>query len=282
MRAPSELPTVSMSMLRWRARVPRIALICTCVVLSTVGLRTSLGHKPPVASRSAAVTTSSTSVDGFAEAFTRTYLSFSPRDAAARERQLRAFGFDADGLSGDDGGNSPRTIAWSAPVASSPGGRGRRVVTILADDGHRRWYLAVTVTIDRTGRLAVVVPPALVGPPAVRSVAAVAPELEVDDPALTQVAVRAVRHYLAGERSDLVADLAPRAAVTLPSAPARVADVVAVTWVGRPSRVAVSVVAAAPGGLRLTLRYELDMVRVAGRWLVRCIQVNPLNREVLP
>jgi hypothetical protein len=222
------------------------------------------------------------SVDGFAEAFARTYLSFPSQNPAVREKQLRAFGFDAGALTQDDGGDSPRTIAWSAPVASSSGGRGRRVVTVLADDGHRRWYLAVTVTIDRAGRLAVVAPPALVGAPAVRSVAAVAPELEVDDPALTQVAVRAVRHYLAGERSDLVADLVPGVAVTLPSVPAQVADVVAVTWVARPARVAVSVVAAASGGLRLTLRYELEMGRVAGRWLVRRIQVNPLNREVLP
>lgn len=272
-----QAPTISVTTLRWRARAPRLALIGTCGVLCMAGLRAMLVDKAPVSADSSAVRVDVASIDGFAEAFARTYLSFSPRDPAVREKQLRAFGFDVGALTGDDGGERPRTIAWSAPVASSSGGRGRRIVTVLADDGRRRWYLAVTVARDRTGRLAVVALPAVVGPPAVRANVAAAPELEVDDPALTQVARRAVRHYVAGERTDLVADLAPRAAVTLPSLSLRVADVVAVTWAARPRRVAVAVVAAASGGLRLTLRYELDMVRVAGRWLVRRVQVNPLN-----
>jgi Conjugative transposon protein TcpC len=272
--------SVSVTAMRWRERAPRIALVATCVVLSTVGLRTVLGHAARVPVRPLATTASSTSVDGFAEAFARSYLSFSPRDPDARDRRLRAFGFDAGALAAD-GDATPRAIVWSVAVASVARGRTGRVVTVLADDGHQDWYLAVTVSTDRAGRLSVVQPPAIVGSPAVSPAALAPPELEVDDSALKQVAERAVRHYLAGDRADLSADLAPRAAVTLPSVPVRVADVVSTTWVARPARLAVSVVAAARGGLRLTLRYELDVVRVAGRWLVRSVQVNPLDREDL-
>jgi hypothetical protein len=271
--------TVSLSALRWRARAPRTALTATCIVLSVLGLRALLATPTATPVQRLIGAPDTSAVGGFAEGFARAYLSFAPSDPDARERRLQGYGFVDAASSPDDGGRVARRIIWTAALSSQKPSLDRRVVTVLADDGDRQWYLAVTVSRDRGGRLYVAGPPAVVGPPMVASTATSTPELEVEDATLRQAAERIVRHYLVAQRTDLVADLAPRAVVTTPRVPLRVADVVATTWVERPSRVAVSLVAAGPRGLRLTLRYELIVVRVAGRWLVRSIQVNPLDRE---
>ena len=104
-------------------------------------------------------------------------------------------------------------------------------------------------------------------------------ELEVDGGGLRQVADRVVRHYLGGDRADLVADLTRDAFVTYPPVAMRIAEVSAITWVQRPSRIAVAVTAEGPERLRLALRYELQVVRLGGRWLVRGIELDPLQRE---
>jgi hypothetical protein len=268
---------VPISTLRWRARAPRVALIVCCSVLSLAGLRSVLGggHVGPAATvRSMAV---DGSLDGFAEGFARTYVASPSTDSAARDRDLNAYGFV-------EAASAPATVGgirvrWSAAVASQARAGGGRVVTVLLDDGRRDWYLAVPVVVDRAGRRFVPSPPALVGAPSVRADAVAPAELEVDDAGLRQVVERVVRHYLAGDRVDLAADLARGAALTMPPTPTRLVDIASTTWVARPNRVAVAVTAAGPGSVRLDLRYELNVVRLGGRWLVRGIQVNPLDRE---
>jgi len=89
-----------------------------------------------------------------------------------------------------------------------------------------------------------------------------------------------VTNYLAREREDLAADLAPGAVVSLTDAPMRVASVDGVTWAdGRRGRIAVAVTATGRDGLRLALRYELGITRRAGRWLVQVVHTNPAARE---
>lgn len=270
-------PLVSVRVLRWRARAPRVALIGCCTVLSLVGLRTMLGSGDAAPVARTSPRTVDGGLDGFAEGFARAYVAPSGADPSARDRALKVYGF-ADTSSAPTGTGGVH-VRWAAAVASQRRAAGGRIVTVLLDDGRRSWYLAVPVNVDRAGRRFVPTAPALVGSPAVRSDALAPAELEVDDANLRQVAERVVRHYLAGDRVDLAADMARGAVVTLPPAPNHLLDVGATTWVSRPTRIAVAVTASTPGGARLALRYELQVVRSVDRWLVRGIQVNPLDRE---
>lgn len=268
--------SIPMNTLRWRARAPRLAFTSTCVILSLIGLRVALaGPSKPLAAPTSTVATTS-DVDGFAEGFARAYLTVSPEDPGHRDRALKLYGFIADDAAI---GTVATHVDWTSVVASESRPRGRRVVTVLADDGRRAWYLAVTVAVDRSGRRSIATAPALVGPPATRPDAVAPAEMEVDDRGLRQVAERVVRHFLAGDQADLAADLARGATVTTPPVATRLTSVEAITWVARPSRVAVAVTAAAPDHLRFSLRYELQVIRLGGRWLVREVQVNPLDRE---
>lgn len=267
-REPARL---SLKGVQWRARSPRATFMVVCAVLSLLGLRSLTAARP--AASVAAPARVIAAPDGFAEGFARAYLT-SPGSEQQRDAALKVYGYAADS---DPGGPVTRRSLWTAAVADQAGSRGDRVVTVLADDGRNRWYLAVTVATDRAGRRYVPVAPALVGAPAVPPRPVSPAELEVDDPSLRQVVSRMVRHYLAGDASDLAADLAPRAAVTLPPAASRAVEVGLVTWVSRPTRVAVAVTIAGLGGTQLALRYELQVVRVGGRWLVRSVQVNPLD-----
>jgi hypothetical protein len=268
---------VPISVVRWRARAPRVALIVCCSVLSLAGVRTIVagGQAAPASPIQSKVVDSS--LDGFAEAFARAYVASPAADTPKREGDLKAYGF-AETTSAPASVGGIR-VRWSAAIASQARPGGGRIVTVLLNDGRRDWYLAVPVVVDRAGRRFVPSPPALVGAPSVRTDAVAPAELEVDDAALRQVVERFLRHYLAGDRVDLAADLARGAALTLPPTPTRLVDVASTTWAARPNRVAAAVTAAGPDSVRLDLRYELTVVRLGGRWLVRGIQVNPLDRE---
>jgi hypothetical protein len=134
--------------------------------------------------------------------------------------------------------------------------------------------LAVPVAWDGEGRMVVPAAPALVGPPLTATTNTGAVERDVEDTQLRAVCERVVRNYLAGDRQDLRADLAPGARVSLPALSLRVRGVQDVTWAS-PSRVAVTVDAAGPGGALAALRYELAVSRSGGRWLVTSVVVDP-------
>ncbi|MCW2983820.1 MAG: hypothetical protein JWR63_1390 [Conexibacter sp.] len=268
--------SMSLSALRWRARAPRLAFTSVCMILSLVGLRVVLAGPPkPLAAPKGSVASTS-DVEGFAEGFARAFLTFSPQDPGRRDRAMKLYGYVSDDAVTGTGATH---VVWTSVVDSQARHGGGRVVTVLADDGRREWYLAVTVTLDRSGRRSIATAPALVGPPATRPDAVAPAELEVDDRGLRQVAERVVRHFLAGDQADLAADLARGATVTTPPVAARLASVDVITWVARPSRIAVAVTASAPDHLHFSLRYELQVIRLGGRWLVREVQVNPLDRE---
>ena len=266
-----------------RARLPRLALICASAVLSALGLASLI--RAPV--RAAAPTqvrvhARDAVVEGLAERFARVYLTLDPAHLAERGRALSEFGLPDDGLAADQAGPHTRRVLWTAIAAASRVGDGRTVVTVEADDGRATTYLAVPVARAADGRVFVASPPAIVGPPSVAHDRGSVAELEVADPSLRAVISRAVRHYLAGSRTDLSADLAPRARVSLPPTPVRVGAIDAVTWLAPKHRVAIDLVGRMPDGTELTLRYELEVVRAAGRWLVRSIEVNPSDTEVSP
>jgi hypothetical protein len=263
---------VSLGTVRWRWRAPRVALLVTCALLSLAGLRAVI---PPVRSDAAHGIQTRPSADvaelGFAQSFVRSWLSGAPNVAGA-------YGGPDDGLPEDrlrSAGISAMTVVgWQRRGTGS-------VVTVAADaPRRRRWFVAVTIRRDLSGRLALAGPPAIVGPPAVARPVPSRPQLEVSDRALRAVVARVMRHYLGRDRGDLAADLAPRVVVSVPAEPLSLVDVFAVTWVAAGTRVAATVVARDRSGDQLTLRYELPVGRVGGRWLVRGVHTDPTDREV--
>lgn len=271
---------VSLAQVRLAGRIPRIALVAAAVATTLGATVRTFSPRPaqavkPIVSRA----TDTTAAEGLAERFARAYMTVSPQDDEARQRTLGQLGLaDAGGVADHAGGRTQHVTA-SLVAAVDRSGAGRTTVTVAVDDGSRWLYLAVPVARTRSGALFVSGPPAIVGPPSTAAAQLAAPEDEVQDRVLQQVAGRVVRHYLAGDAIDLAADLAPHAAVSLPRTTFRVASVDQVTWAVPQQVVAVAVSARGHQGLRLTLRYELAVTRRAGRWLVRTVVVNPQARE---
>jgi hypothetical protein len=122
--------------------------------------------------------------------------------------------------------------------------------------------------------LAVTTWPSFVGPPAVQQ-AYTSPSLTaVTDPSLITVVTRAITNYLAGDQSDLQADLATGAEVTYPVQQLEVTGPpVAVESTG-PGGVLITVRAADAEGASYTLAYEMGVEKTE-RWYVNSIEVIP-------
>jgi hypothetical protein len=159
------------------------------------------------------------------------------------------------------------------------GSRRRRKITVAANTSLGRVYLAVPVERDENGVLFIGGAPAIVGPPPASRHPRTRPESEVEDRQLRALGARVVRNFLGGERQDLAPDLHPDAVVSLPENRLRVRSTDAITWAAAPRRVAVLVTAASRHAPRMALRYELSVLRLGGRWVVRTIHTNPTARE---
>lgn len=278
---PDALRRQNLASMRARARAPRAALLVTCGVLAAVGLKELAVPTRPVAAPGAPAAARDTTAEAFAESFVRSYLTWDARKPDAHERAVAPFlAADAEANAGlSVPPTSSQTVEWTAVVADRSAGARQRIVTVSAETSAGPVHLGVTVARDEGGLLFVARPPAVVGAPASTTKGVAAAEQEVEDRALRLVAGRVVRNYLAGERDDLAADLDARAVLSLPDFRLRVRTTDAVTWVSQPRRAAVVVTAGGRNGLQLTLRYELDVVRRAGRWVARTVHTNPVARE---
>jgi len=266
-------------LVRLVARAPRIACITAAVVLSALGLAQLLRGEPRQASEPKTVPRGEDlAANSLAEAYARAFLTVEPASGGLEDPSWRAFGVDLPRPTAPSHAK-PQHVTWTATVGDRPMRPGRRIVTVVAGVGSSLTYLAVPIERDDKHRVFVAGPPAIVGPPPIARGASSPAELEVDDPALRDVATRVVRHYLARDSQDLAADLDRSAIVTLPTQPLLLADVEAVTWVSRARLVAVAITATDRDGRRLPLRYELALVRRSGRWLVNTVDVNPLPPE---
>jgi hypothetical protein len=246
----------------------------TLVLLSLAGLRATLADAPVPGVPRARTTPVDQGAMAFAESFARAYLSIDPRDPERRERELAPY--LPDDLEPDAGLSSAdrsRSVSWTTVEADRSLGS-RHVVTVAAETSEGLLHLAVPVERDSRRFLFVPTYPALVGPPATAGEAAAPREDEVDDRGLRAVAERAVRNYLAGDRRDLLADLAAGTVVSLPLQRLDVRSIEDITWV-RPGGTAAVVLEGedASGGV-WTLRYELGVVK-RDRWYVRSFHVDP-------
>jgi hypothetical protein len=278
-RAAQVLVRVPVGHLRWRAALPRRALLAAALVLSLLGVRALLvgTPAPPPPPREPADAAATDPVEGFAEAFARAYLSHDGRDPERRAASLAGFlgaDLDADaGLAGPPRGRS--VVTWTAAAGRTPLGGGREVVTVTAALASRRGllWLAVPVARGAGGALAVTDYPAFVGPPARAARMRAASGDDVADAALRAVAERALANYLSGAQDNLRADLAPGVPPPAPPLPAlELSDVQALAWLA-PGRVAATVLARDRTGVSYTLRYRLTVVK-RDRWYVRALHTT--------
>jgi len=261
----------------WRvqatARAPRTVALVLAGVLMVAGLRTIIAGPPEPPAAAKQVAASDQTADAFADGFVRAYLTWNPDRLDQRQRRLAAYTTaELNDGAGLEPGDTPQTVDDTTVIGSQPAGKRRRIVTVLARVDAREMHLAVPVTRDADGYLAVTSFPALVGPPPPASTERPPEEQEVEDPELVEVSKRAVRNYLAGAKDNLAADLDDDAVVSLPRTHARVRSVDEVTHTG-PRKVAV-VVEAALDKTHMSLRYELDVVR-RDRWYVAAIEGDP-------
>jgi hypothetical protein len=266
------------------ARVPSRIAIGALLVLAAVGVKATVAPRTASVTATAAPATDARDItaQGFAQAFARAYLSWDARDAEQHQRQVAPF--LSGSLDGDGGLQVPahgrQQVLWSTAIQDQPDARRDRVITVAVQTTRQLLYLAVPVHRTDHGFLVVRQYPSLVGPPVSDPAVAPAEEPDVTDDGLRAVAQRAITNYLAGERTNLLADLDAGAVVSLPTVTLDVRSVRSITQAAR-ERVAVEVSASDATGTQWTLRYELAVVH-RDRWYVRTIQTAPVAAAPRP
>ncbi len=136
-------------------------------------------------------------------------------------------------------------------------------------------YLTVPVMRTGSGALALAGYPAFVGPPATAPAAAPESLPPIADPTLEAVVRRSLANYVTDAPSELAADLTEGAPVSPPSPGLRLVSIEQPQWAPGGGAVDAVVRAEDALGARHTLSYELDVVRVRGRWEISAIQTDP-------
>jgi hypothetical protein len=215
---------------------------------------------------------------GYAARFARAYLTWSSAEPDASAQALRPFVGGAmepaAGLVLPPAGE--QHIEWLEVVQAREPSAGRHVYTVAArTDSTGLVYLSVGVARAADGALTLTGYPAFVGAPASAPAQIEAHAGEVTDAALATVATRALRNFLARSATELAADLAPNARVSVPTVALALQSVQGIDW-APDGRSVVAVVQARDGrGAQYTLAYELDVAREQGRWEVSAIQTDP-------
>jgi hypothetical protein len=263
-----------------RAAAPRYLALGVLALLLLLGLR-SLFVSPAAGGPAPAPATAEAPSPAFSRQFARAYLSYDVERPAARGRALAPFlsdAVDADG--GFFPGGGSQSVLWAEVASDQPALTGGRAITVAAaiDTQSLPVYLTVTVAHERGGPLSLLGYPAFVGAPAISRDAPVVSRTPVEDGDLTAVVARALRNYLAGSAQNLKADLAPGAAVTLPTLPLRFRSLGRVEWLGRSGARAVlaNVEAIDARGGTYTLAYELG-IAIRDRPYVDFIEVIPTS-----
>jgi Conjugative transposon protein TcpC len=284
-----EQPRASVTITRrplWRIRLarglPRYVLYLLALAGALASARFALD--PPRAALPAALlrrpAAEDLAAEGFATLFARAYLTWEAQHPEAREHALAPFvgpGMDADaGLQPPPSGE--QRVQWTQVVQQRYPLAGEILYTVAADtDTAGLLYLTVSVLRKPGGALALAGYPAFVGPPASgpAQTGADGRMHEVSEPALTTVVERALRNYLVGSPSELAADLAPGARVSLPGIELALQSLQSLQWGPGSGAVLALVQAQDQRGASYTLAYELDVLRAQGRWEVAAIQMDP-------
>ena len=271
-----ELVRRSARLERLRARAPRFLLVTTLALTSALGVRelvspeetsTAAGHR----------LVSDYALEDFAQGFARAYLTYDAVRPQVRERALAPYTSDA--IDADAGlmpaARGSQRVAWTRVAQNQEALAGGRIVVVAVGIAGVSVPLYLAVPVDRIegGAIALTGYPSLVGAP-VTAEASPADREEVSDEELLTVAERVLRNYLAGERQNLAADLAPGASVSIPAQRLEVDSVEEIFWAAGIDSGAVlaTVIAVDEGGASWTLTYELGVERLRGRVLVSFIE----------
>ncbi len=278
-------PTVTIaSRALWRIRLARALPRYLLCALSVAGLAASarFAIAPPMPALPVAAVREPAPPDPAAEAyaalFTRRYLTWNAAEPQASASALEPFlgpGLEADaGLQLPSSGE--QRVEWVEVVqARAPESR-EHVYTVAAQtDTSGLLYVTVPVARMADGALALAGYPAFVGPPAAGPAQSAGRLREVTESALATVVQRALRNYLAASSSELAADLASGARVSLPGMPLSLQSMQRLDWAPAGSAVLATVQAQDGRGVRYTLAYELDVLRAQGRWEVSAVQMDP-------
>jgi Conjugative transposon protein TcpC len=217
--------------------------------------------------------------EGYAQLFARRYLTWEAGDPEAHQQGLASFvgaGMEPGaGLQPPSSGE--QQVQWTEVVQERSAAAGEHVYTVAAQtDTAGVLYLTVSVERAAGGALELGGYPAFVGAPASAPASMAGKSREVSEPALATVVERALRNYLADSGTELAADLAGGARVSLPAQALSLEAVQRLDWSPEGGDAVSAVVQAREGrGTRCTLAYELDVVQVAGRWEVAAIQMDP-------
>lgn len=268
---------------RTKALAPRYALISACAILSLAGLKEIVVGDPPGAARARAAEGGDPAMRQFATSFARAYLTYEATDPEAREAALGSF--VPEYLSADAGFEPARghqAVLWAEVAQDQEAIAGGRIITVAAqtDRDPGPLYLAVPVRRLASGELALASYPAYVGAPAVARAVSEPLRDSVEDPELAAMTERVAANYLAGALENLRADLAPKAAVSLPSITLELDAVEELVWADAPDGEAVlaTVSARGQGSGAYSLTYEIGVVKRGGRWYARWIEVIPTSR----
>lgn len=285
----------------WRLRaareLPRLLVLGAAAAGLAACARFAIAPPRPLAGVRPVATVSprDLAAEGFAQLFARLYLTWEASDPEAHERALAPF--IGAGMEPDAGLQPPASgeeqVLWAGVVQERPALPGERVYTVAAQtDTAGLVYLVVTTARFDGGALRLVGYPAFVGAPATAPALMPAEGPEVTEPALHTVVERALRNYLADAGSELAADLTSAALVSLPARPLSLETVSRLDWAAGPPAAAAGagsggasatldgavdalVQAQDAHGARYTLAYQLDLARVAGRWEVAAIEMDP-------
>ncbi len=278
-------PTVTIaSRALWRMRLARALPRYLLCALSVAGLAASarFAIAPPTPVFPAAAVREPAPPDPAAEAyaalFARRYLTWNAAEPQASAGALEPF--LGSGLESGAGLQLPSSgeqrVEWVEVVQARVPAPGEHVYTVAAQtDTAGLLYLTVPVARTADGALALAGYPAFVGAPAAGPARSSGRLREVSEPALATVVQRALRNYLAASSSELAADLASGARVSLPGMPLSLQSMQRVDWAPEGSAVLATVQAQDARGVRYTLAYELDVLRAQGRWEVSAVQMDP-------
>lgn len=268
----------------WRMRLARELPRYLLCAMSVAGLAASarFAIAPPTTKLSAAALRQPALPDRAAEAyaalFARRYLTWNAAEPQASASALEPF--LGPGMEPDAGLELPASgeqrVEWAEVVQARSLAPGEHVYTVAAQtDTEGLLYLTVPVARTAAGGLALDGYPAFVGAPGAGPAHAAGHLREVVEPALATVVQRALRNYLAASSSELAADLASGARVSLPEQPLSLESMLRLDWAPEGSAVLATVQAQDGRGVRYTLAYELDVVRDQGRWEVTAVQMDP-------
>lgn len=282
---PARARVIIASKSLWRIRLarelPRILLLGVSFAGLLASARYAIAPPHPPTPGRAQVTTPSRdpAAEGFAQLFARRYLSWEADDPEAHQRALAAYvgtGMEPGaGLQPPPGGEEQ--VQWTEVVQERTAAPAERAYTVAAQtDTAGLVYLNVSVARTRSGVLQLAGYPAFVGAPVAGSASGGGALREVSDAALQTVVERALRNYLADSAAELAADLTSTARVSLPAQALRLESVQRLDWSPEGGQgVSATVQAQDARGARYTLTYALDIARVAGRWEVAAIQMDP-------